>query len=351
MRSITLVRPDDWHVHLRDGDYLVNTVTDMARYFGRAVVMPNLIPPIDTPDAARDYQKRIVSYIPPGSVFSPLMTLYITPQTSPETVIEAKQSGIVHAFKLYPAGATTNSEAGITTVKTLYPILETMQEHNIPLCVHGEVTTAETDIFDRESAFIEESLMPVSLDFPELKIIFEHITTKEAVDFVTDSSRNVAATITAHHLLFNRNHMLAGGMKPLYYCLPVLKRNLHQQALLNAAISGNPKFFLGTDSAPHPRSAKENACGCAAGSYTAHAAIELYAEAFDNAGALGQLEAFSSLHGPDFYDLPRNQDTITLVEEPWKVPEVLQFGTDKLIPIRTGETIRWKVDSKPKGIL
>jgi dihydroorotase len=351
MRRITLIRPDDWHVHLRDGDYLLDTVKDMARYFGRAVVMPNLIPPIDTPEAARAYHDRIVSVIPAGSVFRPLMTLYITPQTNQETVIKARQSGLVHAFKFYPAGATTNSDAGVAAIKSLYPILETMQEHNIPLCVHGEVTNQEIDIFDRESAFIEESLSPVSLDFPELKIVFEHITTKEAVDFVTGAGNNVAATITAHHLLYNRNHMLAGGMKPLYYCLPVLKRNLHQQALLDAAISGNPKFFLGTDSAPHPRSAKENACGCAAGSYTAHAAIELYAEAFDDAGALGQLEAFSSLNGPDFYDLPRNKDTITLVEEPWEVPEVLQFGTDELIPIRTGEIIRWKVDSKSKGTL
>ena len=305
--------------------------------------MPNLVPPIDSVPAAVDYRNRIIASTPQGAAFSPLMTLYITSDTDPETVVEASQSGIVQAFKLYPAGATTNSEAGVESIKALYPVFDAMQTRGMPLCIHGEVTTQTIDIFDREAAFIEESLAPVCKQFPELKIIFEHITTKQAVEFVSNTSGNVAATITAHHLLFNRNHMLAGGMKPLYYCLPILKRNDHQQALIAAATSGDPRFFLGTDSAPHPRSAKESACGCSAGSYTAHAAIELYAEAFDKVGALEKLEAFSSFYGPDFYGLPRNQDKIMLTEEPWKVPDNLQFGNDLLVPIRTGEWITWKV--------
>ncbi|HIG41138.1 MAG TPA: dihydroorotase [Gammaproteobacteria bacterium] len=346
MRSITIVRPDDWHVHLRDGDYLKHTVAEISRYFGRAIVMPNLLPPVDTVDTARNYRDRIVSLVPDGSEFTPLMTLYITPETTSETVIKAKQSGIVHAFKLYPAGATTNSEAGVASIMDLYPIFETMQEYGMPLCVHGEVTTLDVDIFDRETTFIHESLLPISQDFPELRIIFEHITTKEAVDFVVEANNNIAATITAHHLLFNRNHMLAGSMKSLYYCLPILKRDLHQQSLIEAAISASPKFFLGTDSAPHPRHAKENVSGCAAGSYTAHAAIEFYAQVFDSAGALEQLEAFSSFHGPDFYNLPRNKDTITLVEESWEVPATLQFGQDELVPICAGEHLSWKVQPK-----
>ncbi|MBV1876140.1 MAG: dihydroorotase [Pseudomonadales bacterium] len=343
MRNITLTRPDDWHVHLRDDEYLRRTITDSARYFGRAIVMPNLVPAIDNVQAATEYHQRIVANIPDGSAFKPLMTLYITQNTRPETIIEASESGLIHAFKLYPAGATTNSEAGIEAIESLYPIFETMQKANMPLCVHGEVTTETVDIYDREAVFIESYLKPVCAAFPALKVILEHITTSEAVDFVLKANDQVAATITAHHLLFNRNHMLVGGLKPLYYCLPVLKRNIHQNALIKAATSGNSKFFLGTDSAPHPKSAKENACGCAAGSYTAHAAIELYAEVFDKVNALDKLEGFSSFFGADFYGLPRNPDRITLSQESWSGPDRLQFGNDWLIPIRNGETITWKV--------
>jgi len=343
MRSLTLTRPDDWHVHLRDGDYLHHTVADISRYFGRAMVMPNLIPAVDQPRAARAYFDQIKSLLPEGSAFTPMMTLYITPETQPETVSAARQAGFIQAFKLYPAGATTNSEAGVSSIRSLYPVFEALQKHAMPLCVHGEVTNQEVDIFDREARFIDQSMISICRDFPELKVIFEHITTTEAVEFVKAGNDQLAATITAHHLLYNRNHMLAGSIKPLYYCLPVLKRSQHQQALLAAATSGNQKFFLGTDSAPHPRQAKENVCGCAAGSYTAHAAIELYAEVFDSIDCLHRLEPFSSFYGPDFYGLPRNQDTITLVEESWQVAASLPFGADELVPIRGGEFIHWKV--------
>ena len=345
MRRITITRPDDWHIHLRDGDYLEATVADVARYFGRAIVMPNLVPAIDTVLAAKNYQEKISSLVPAGSHFQPLMTLYITPSTTAETVKQASESGLVHAFKLYPAGATTNSAAGVDAISSLYPVFEAMQTHGMPLCIHGEVTHQETDIFDREDAFIHESLAPICRNFPELKVIFEHITTKQAVDFILAQSSNVGATITAHHLLYNRNHLLAGGIKPVYYCLPVLKRNTHQTALIEAATSGDPHFFLGTDSAPHPRSAKENACGCAAGCYTAHAAIELYAEVFAAVDALDHLEAFASFNGPDFYGLQRNSDKITLIEKSWDVPEALQFGQDELIPIRCGEQIHWQLEA------
>jgi dihydroorotase len=343
MQTLTLTRPDDWHVHLRDGDYLPATVKDIARYFGRALIMPNLIPPVDNVEAARQYRQRIIDQIPAGGTFAPLMTLYITLQTTPALVAQARQCGFIHAFKLYPAGATTNSEAGVDSITSLYPVFAAMEQHGMPLAVHGEVTDPLVDIFDREAAFIERHLLPISVAFPGLKIILEHITTRDAVQFVEAAGANVAATITVHHLLFNRNDMLAGGMKPLYYCLPILKRSTHQQALLAAATSANPKFFLGTDSAPHPRTAKENACGCAAGSYTAHAAIELYAEAFNQAGALDRLEGFASFFGPDFYGLPRNTDTITLLESSWEVPAMLPFGQDQLIPIRTGTSVRWQV--------
>ena len=343
MQSLTLTRPDDWHVHLRDGDYLAQTVKDMARYFGRAIVMPNLVPPVDSVSLARAYSDRIEAVIPDGSSFSPLMTLYITPDTTPATIEEAKAAGFIKAFKLYPAGATTNSDAGISAITSLYPVFEAMQKHGMVLCVHGEVTQDHVDIFDREARFIDESLIQVCETFPGLKVIFEHITTQEAVQFVEQGNENLAATITAHHLLYNRNHMLAGGMRPLYYCLPVLKRNSHQQALIEAIKTGSSKFFLGTDSAPHPRSKKENICGCAAGSYTAHAAIELYAEVFDAASVLDNLEAFASFHGPDFYGLTRNNDTITLIKQDWTGPEALQFGDDELVPMRPGETIKWQV--------
>jgi dihydroorotase len=343
MRSITLTRPDDWHVHLRDGDYLPATVRDIARYFGRALVMPNLVPPVDSVDAARQYRDRIAALVPQGSTFEPMMTLYITRNTTPAVIREAKQSGFVQAFKFYPAGATTNSEAGIDSIKSLYPLFEAMQAENMPLALHGEVTDPQIDIFDREAVFIDRYLRKINETFPDLRLILEHITTGNAVDFVASCGPNVAATITAHHLLYNRNDMLVGGIKPLYYCLPVLKRNTHQQALLEAAISGNPKFFLGTDSAPHPRSSKENACGCAAGAYTAHAAIELYAEVFAAADALHRLEGFASFFGADFYQIPRNTDTITLQETSWTVPEWLAFGSEQLIPIRTGTSVEWQV--------
>ena len=343
MRSLTLTRPDDWHVHLRDGEYLTDTVADTARVFARAIVMPNLVPPVDQVQIAADYRDQIIKSIPENSLFVPLMTLYLTENTNTQTVIDAKESGFIHAFKLYPAGATTNSDAGISAIRSLYPIFECMQEQGMRLCIHGEVTDDSVDVFDREAAFIDDSLIPITKDFPELKIIFEHITTKDSVDFVNSSSTNVAATITPHHLLLNRNHMLAGGMKPLYYCLPILKRDTHQHALIKAATSGSPNFFLGTDSAPHPRAAKENACGCAAGIYSAHAAIELYAEAFDRANALDRLEGFSSFFGPDFYGLERNTDSITLIDEPWQVPDTHKFGDDLLIPMRSDDRILWKI--------
>lgn len=343
MRSITITRPDDWHVHLRDGDYLPDTVRDISRYFGRAIIMPNLVPPVTKVNQARDYRDRIISLVPAGSGFLPLMTLYLTDETSEDTVAGAKQSGFIKAFKLYPAGATTNSEAGVNTIQNLFPTFAAMEKHEMPLAVHGEVTDKDVDIFDREVKFIDEQLSPIIDSFPDLRVIFEHITTTEAVDFVMQAPETVAATITAHHLLFNRNDLLAGGVKPVYYCLPVLKRSEHQLSLLNAATSGNAKFFLGTDSAPHPRSAKENVCGCAAGCYTAHAAIELYAEAFDAVGKLDQLESFASHNGPDFYKIHRNEDTITLSDECWNVPESLSFGQDELIPIRTGDQVRWTV--------
>ncbi len=343
MRSLTITRPDDWHVHLRDDAYLEATVSDIARTFGRAIVMPNLVPPVDNIEAAGEYRDRIIQKIPKETRFQPLMTLYLTQTTSKDTVIKAKQSEFIKAFKLYPAGATTNSDAGISAIKSLYPVFEEMQKQGMHLCIHGEVTNADIDIFDREAAFIDETLEPLARAFPELKIIFEHITTKQAVDFVESSSNNIAATITAHHLLFNRNHMLAGGMKPLYYCLPVLKRDRHQAALLSAATSGSSSFFLGTDSAPHPRHAKENVCGCAAGIYTAHAAIELYAEAFDGLNALDKLEGFSSFFGADFYGLERNKDFITLIEESWQVAEDQKFGDDTLVPLRASDNILWKI--------
>jgi dihydroorotase len=343
MRTLTITRPDDWHVHLRDGDYLVDTVRDISRYFGRAIIMPNLVPPVAEVSQAQEYRDRILSLVPESSNFSPLMTLYLTDKTSENTVIEAKRSGIVKAFKLYPAGATTNSDAGVNSIQNLYPVFAAMQEHGMPLAVHGEVTDEQVDIFDREAAFIEQYLQPISTEFPTLKIIFEHITTSKAVEFVEQAADNIAATITAHHLLFNRNDLLSGGVKPIYYCLPVLKRSSHQQALINAATSGSQKFFLGTDSAPHPQTAKESACGCAAGCYTAHAALELYAEAFDGAGKLDQLEAFASHNGPDFYEIPRNTDTVTLIEQSWQVPASLGFGDDNLIPIRTGDQVLWTI--------
>ncbi|MBV1842937.1 MULTISPECIES: dihydroorotase [Photobacterium] len=341
MTTMTITRPDDWHTHLRDGDVLKDTVRDISRYMGRAIIMPNLIPPVTDTEAALAYRDRILAEKPQAH-FSPLMTLYLTDNTTPDEIRKAKATGHIHAAKLYPAGATTNSDSGVTSFEKILPTLEAMQEVGMLLLIHGEVTTHDVDIFDREKTFLETVLAPIVENMPNLKIVVEHITTKDAVDFVNQAGPNVAATITAHHLMFNRNHMLVGGIRPHFYCLPILKRNTHQQALIEAATSGSKKFFLGTDSAPHAQGRKESACGCA-GSYTAHAAIELYAEVFEQAGALDKLEAFASFNGPDFYGLPRNTDTITLVKENWAVPETLAFGNDVVVPIRAGESLNWKV--------
>ncbi len=343
MTTLTITRPDDWHIHLRDGAQLQDTVRDVSRYMGRAIVMPNLVPPAIDTDSALAYYDRIKAKVPAGSPFEPLMVLYLTDKTSPDEIRKAKASGKIVAAKLYPAGATTNSDSGVTHLQHIYPALEAMQEVGMLFLVHGEVTDSAIDIFDREKVFIENTLSKIVTDFPKLKIVLEHITTKDAVDFVTQASDNVAATITAHHLLYNRNHMLAGGIRPHFYCLPILKRNIHQQALLAAAASGNKKFFLGTDSAPHAKDRKEAACGCA-GSYTAHASIELYAEAFESVNALDKLEAFASFNGPDFYNLPRNSGTITLVKKPWDVPATYPLGDTQVVPIRAGEQIEWQVE-------
>ncbi|HEX6592478.1 MAG TPA: dihydroorotase [Moraxellaceae bacterium] len=340
--TLTLTRPDDWHVHLRDGAALAHTVPAMARYFGRAIVMPNLVPPARSTDQAQAYRERILAARPQGSAFEPLMVLYLTDNTAPEEIEKARASGFVHAVKLYPAGATTNSDSGVTSMEKVRPALEKMAEVGLPLLIHGEVTHGDVDIFDREKVFLDSILAPLVKNLPSLRIVLEHITTADAADFVSAAPANVGATITAHHLLFNRNHMLVGGIRPHYFCLPILKRRSHQEALLRAATSGNAKFFLGTDSAPHAKGAKENACGCA-GSYTAHAAIELYAEAFESVGALDKLEGFASFHGPDFYQLPRHRDTITLVKEAWTVPESYAFGENVVVPIRAGADIAWRV--------
>ncbi|MBA6415465.1 dihydroorotase [Colwellia sp. 6M3] len=341
MSTLTITRPDDWHVHLRDGEALNNTVADISRYFGRAIIMPNLVPPVTNAELATQYHQRIMA-ANPSKQFQPLMVLYLTDKTTAEDIKAAKASGIVYAAKLYPAGATTNSSSGVTNVDNIAPVLAAMEEVNMPLLVHGEVTDHDIDIFDREAIFIDTILRPLVAKYPTLKIVLEHITTKNAVDFVKEASDNVAATITVHHLLFNRNHMLVGGIRPHFYCLPILKRNTHQHALIEAATSGSEKFFLGTDSAPHPQGAKEAACGCA-GAYTAHAAIELYAEAFEQAGALDKLEGFASLNGPKFYNLPVNSDKITLVKQAWNVPATMAFGDDVVVPIRADETIAWQV--------
>ncbi|SFC69386.1 dihydroorotase [Microbulbifer thermotolerans] len=339
--QITLRAPDDWHIHLRDGAALARTVTDAARQFRRAIVMPNLVPPVANADDARAYRQRILEQIPEGTDFEPLMTLYLTDRTDAEVIRQARKAGVV-AAKLYPAGATTNSDSGVTDLANIYPALEAMQESGMKLLLHGEVTTSDIDIFDREQVFIEKVLTRLVEDFPNLKLVLEHITTAHAVEFVQKAREGVGATITAHHLLYNRNHMLVGGMRPHYYCLPILKRSYHQAALMEAATSGSPRFFLGTDSAPHIQGRKEAACGCA-GCYTAIAAIELYAEAFDRAGRLDRLEGFASEFGPDFYGLPRNENRITLVKQPWSLPEHLDMGGEPLIPLAAGETLNWKL--------
>lgn len=339
---ITLLRPDDWHIHLRDGAVLRHTVADVARTFARAIIMPNLLPPVRNAEQADAYRQRILAVRPAGSHFEPLMVLYLTDRTTAEEIRTAKASGFVHAAKLYPAGATTNSDSGVTSIDGIFPVLEVMAEVGLPLLLHGEVTRNEIDVFDREKAFIDEHLVRIVERFPTLKVVLEHITTADAADFVMSAPGNVGATITAHHLLYNRNHMLVGSIRPHLYCLPILKRNSHQEALLHAATSGNPKFFLGTDSAPHARHAKEAACGCA-GCYSAHAAIELYAEAFDKRNALDKLEAFASHFGADFYGLPRNTDRITLVREDWVGPTELPLGDQTVIPLRAGEKLHWRL--------
>jgi len=342
MNELTITRPDDWHLHLRDGEAMKSVLPDTAKRFARAIVMPNLKPPVTTVEAARAYRDRILAALPQGMAFEPLMTLYLTDNTPPVEIALARQSGFVHAVKYYPAGATTNSDSGVTDMHKAYPAIAAMEEHGVPLLLHGEVTDADIDIFDREAVFIDRTLARLMRDFPKLKIVLEHITTKQAAEFVKNAPANIGATITAHHLLFNRNAMFKGGIRPHYYCLPVLKRETHREALIAAATSGNPKFFLGTDSAPHAQHAKESSCGCA-GIYTAHAAIEFYAEVFEQAGALNKLEAFASFFGPDFYGLPRNTRKLTLRKENWTVPESLDMGGQKLIPLRAGETASWKI--------
>lgn len=341
IQELTLTRPDDWHLHVRDGDALRTVVPHTAAQFGRAIIMPNLRPPVTTAAQALAYRSRILAAVPPGVQFEPLMTLYLTDLLPPDEIKRAKDAGVV-AVKLYPAGATTNSDAGVTDLRKTYKTLEAMQREGLLLLVHGEVTSPDIDLFDREAVFIEQQLIPLRRDFPELKIVFEHITTQEAVQYVRAADRFTAATVTAHHLLYNRNAIFTGGIRPHYYCLPVLKRELHRRALVEAATSGDAKFFLGTDSAPHPAHLKENATGCA-GCYTAHAAIEMYAEVFDAASALDQLEAFASFNGADFYGLPRNQGRITLRRESWTPPESFAFGEAQLKPLRSGESLPWRM--------
>jgi dihydroorotase len=343
MQTLTIARPDDWHLHLRDGAALAAVLPDTVRRFGRAIVMPNLKPPVTTVEQAAAYRERILRGVPPGLTFQPLMVLYLTDNMLPAEIEKAKASGFVHAVKLYPAGATTNSDAGVTDLGRCRATLAKMEALGVPLLVHGEVTDPAVDVFDREAVFIERVLQPLLQDFPALKLVLEHVTTQDGVDFVLAHGANVAATITAHHLLLNRNAIFQGGIRPHHYCLPVLKRERHRQALVAAAISGKPKFFLGTDSAPHGRSTKEAACGCA-GCYTAHAGIELYAEAFEAAGALDRLEGFASHFGADFYGLPRNAERVTLVKESWTVPATLPYiDGDVLVPLRAGETVAWRL--------
>lgn len=339
--KLTITRPDDWHLHVRDGAALAAVLPDTCRQMGRAIIMPNLKPPVTTVELAAAYRERILAARPAGSNFEPLMTMYLTEATTAEEVRKAKASGFVHGIKLYPAGATTNSDAGVRDVNNAMVALEAMAEVGMPLLVHGEVTDPAVDVFDREAVFIDTVFEPLLKHLPGLRVVFEHITTRQAAEYVASAGDNIAATITAHHLLMNRNALFTGGIRPHHYCLPVLKRETHREALVAAATSGSRKFFLGTDSAPHARHAKESACGCA-GMYTANAAIELYAEAFDAAGALDKLEAFASFNGPDFYQLPRNTDTLSLVREPWQVPASLAYGDEALIPLRAGEYVQWR---------
>jgi dihydroorotase len=343
--SVTLARPDDWHLHVRDGAMLATVLPHTARQFGRAIIMPNLRPPVTTTAMAAAYRERILAALPddgPGARFEPLMTLYLTDNTPPDEILRARESGFVHGVKLYPAGATTNSDAGVTSVAKCAKTLEAMQEHGMPLLVHGEVTDPAIDMFDREKVFIDRVMTPLRRDFPALKVVFEHITTKDAADYVRDAEGPVGATVTAHHLLYNRNALFVGGIRPHYYCLPVLKRETHRLALVAAATSGNPRFFLGTDSAPHPKGLKEHACGCA-GCYTALHAMELYTQAFDQAGALDKLEGFASFHGADFYGLPRASETVTLRRQAWTLPAEFMAGDDEIVPLGGGESVSWKL--------
>jgi dihydroorotase len=344
MDQLTIKRPDDWHLHLRDGAAMASVLADTARRFGRAIVMPNLKPAVRTTQQALHYRERILAALPEGADFEPLMTLYLTEDTPPEEIARAKLSGRVFGVKLYPAGATTHSDEGVTRISRCFHTLEKMAQMGLPLLVHGESTDPAIDVFDREKAFLEEVLGPMLERFPDLKVVLEHITTRDAAQYVEVTGPNVAATITAHHLLMNRNALFMGGIRPHHYCLPVLKREEHREALVEVATSGNPKFFLGTDSAPHSRQAKEADCGCA-GIYTAHAAIELYAIAFEEAGALDKLEGFAAEFGPRFYGLPQNRETITLVREDWKVPETLPFGAERIVPLRAGEMLPWKLST------
>ncbi len=340
--QLVIRRPDDWHLHLRDGDVLKAVLPDTARRFARAIVMPNLPVPVTTAGQAIAYRARILAALPAGLSFEPLMTIYLTEATTPAEIAQARSSNLVHAVKYYPAHGTTNAGAGVTDLERCYPVFAAMERHGMPLLMHGEVTDGTVDVFDREAVFIERHLAPLLRSFPGLRMVLEHITTKTAVEFIGEAPEQVAATITAHHMLLNRNAMFAGGLRPHHYCLPMLKREVHRQALVDAATSGHRRFFLGTDSAPHPRRAKESECGCA-GIYTAHAALEFYAEVFDKAGALDRLEAFASCHGPDFYGLPRNNGVVTLEAKPRAVPAQLPLGNDVLIPLRAGETVAWSL--------
>jgi len=343
MQNLVLTRPDDWHLHLRDGEALLTSVPDAARRFARALIMPNLRPPVTTVEQAVSYRDRILAAVPEGLKFEPVMTLYLTDNTSVDEIRRASQSGVIRAVKLYPAGATTNSDSGVTSIEKVYPVLECMEELGLVLCIHGEVTHDNVDIFDRESVFIERVLAPLAQRFPRLRTVFEHITTRQAAEYVSSAGEQVAATITAHHLLLNRNALLAGGIRPHHYCLPILKREEHRQALLKVATSGHPRFFLGTDSAPHAQGAKEAPCGCA-GCYTAHAAVELYAEAFESVGALDRLEGFAAFHGADWYGLPRSLEKVTLVKEDWTVPARYAYQSgESLVPLRAGETVAWRI--------
>lgn len=343
MNTLTITRPDDWHLHLRDQDALAFTVPASSQYFGRAIIMPNLTPPIKTIADAKSYQARIMQHIPASHDFTPLMTLYLTQDTQPDDIIAAHESGIIKGFKLYPAGATTNSNNGVSNIKALYPVIAMMESLQMPLLLHGEVVDQDIDIFDREAVFIERTLMPLLQHFPYLKVVLEHITTEHAVEFVMQSATRIAATITPQHLLYNRNHLLVGGIKPHLYCLPILKRNTHQTALIKAAISGNPRFFLGTDSAPHAASTKENSCGCA-GCFSAPYALTLYAEVFDRENAMDKLEGFASFYGADFYGLPRNSTKITLVKSPIKIPDSTHYVRgDRLINLGGNQEFSWKI--------